>query len=488
MRMTNLVKTGFLSIVGYFLLVHTISILAATGDENWDSRFGVPGVGGISFSTINAIAGSGTNIYVGGSFTQIGGIVASNIARWDGQKFYPLGNGIDAPRVSFYRAMVNAIAVSGTNVFAAGWFTKAGNVAATNIARWDGASWQALGGGVGFYNTNIFFVSDANALAFIGNDLFVGGGFTNAGTVAANNIARWDGAVWRSLTNSVPYDDAGTPAIATGNGVSGNIGALLARGTNLYAGGHFNALSDVIYHGNEVFESVHATNVGVWNGTKWNKLSGGAGSYPSGPGVLSLAFQGSDLIIGGEFTNANGVAASRIARWNGSVWSAIGAGFNGNVNSLGLIDTNLYATGAFSSNGPAVVSRIAKWDGTNWKPLGSGLDTNSSAYGQVLFTSTNSTDLLVGGYFNSAGGRTASGFAIWHSVLSGPLSLQISRSALTSSINLALPAGQTGITLESATKIPAVATDWTAIATTNGQTSVNLTIGSSNQFFRLRKP
>ena len=197
------------------LLLGARPAVAAAGDENWDARFGVPGVSGTSFPVIYTIAGSGTNVYVGGSFTQIGGITAANIARWDGQNFYPLGAGIDAPRVSVYRPLVNSIAISGTNVFVGGWFTKAGGLAATNVARWDGTTWHNLGTGVGFFDTNVFFISSVNAVALMGNDLYAGGSFTNAGGGAATNIARWDGASWRALTNRVPYDDLGTPAIAT---------------------------------------------------------------------------------------------------------------------------------------------------------------------------------------------------------------------------------------------------------------------------------
>src|SRR5258708_18768804 len=188
-----------------------------------------------------------------------------------------------------------------------------------------------MGGGLGFYNTNVFFVSDARAAAVMGSDLFVGGSFTNAGTVAVTNIARWDGAAWRPLINSVPYDDAGSPAIATVNGVGGTIETLAVRGTNLYAGGRFNALSDVIAFGNDVYASVHATNIGVWNGKKWSRLADGAGSYQASIGVLALAVQGNDLIVGGEFTNAGSINSSHIARWNGTALSPIASGFYGNV-------------------------------------------------------------------------------------------------------------------------------------------------------------
>ena len=43
---------------------------------------------------------------------------------------------------------VNALAVSGTNLYAGGYFTTAGGVPANNIAKWDGSAWSALGSGM----------------------------------------------------------------------------------------------------------------------------------------------------------------------------------------------------------------------------------------------------------------------------------------------------------------------------------------------------
>ena len=42
---------------------------------------------------------------------------------------------------------VNALAVSGTNLYAGGCFTTAGGVPANNIAKWNGSAWSALGRG-----------------------------------------------------------------------------------------------------------------------------------------------------------------------------------------------------------------------------------------------------------------------------------------------------------------------------------------------------
>ena len=51
---------------------------------------------------------------------------------------------------------------------------------------------------------------------------------------------------------------------------------------------------------------------------------------------------------GGDFTWAGGVGASRIAKWNGSAWSALGSGMNDRVSALAVSGTNVYAGGDFT--------------------------------------------------------------------------------------------------------------------------------------------
>ena len=41
--------------------------------------------------------------------------------------------------------------MSGTNLYAGGYFTTAGGVPANYIAKWDGSAWSALGSGMNGY-------------------------------------------------------------------------------------------------------------------------------------------------------------------------------------------------------------------------------------------------------------------------------------------------------------------------------------------------
>ena len=81
------------------------------------------------------------------------------------------------------------------DLIAAGKFTAIGGSPVNHVARWNGASWSAIGGG-----TNAW----ANSLAVMPNgDLIIGGNFTAASGVAANRIARWDGSTWSALSSGI---------------------------------------------------------------------------------------------------------------------------------------------------------------------------------------------------------------------------------------------------------------------------------------------
>ncbi len=100
----------------------------AAGDEHWDYWFGLPGVDGF----VGVIATNGNDAYIGGDFTSIGNVLATDIAKWDGQNWSALGSGMNAAGQAFVFRI--AFGVNG-EVYAGGQFTSAGGVNATNIAR-----------------------------------------------------------------------------------------------------------------------------------------------------------------------------------------------------------------------------------------------------------------------------------------------------------------------------------------------------------------
>jgi hypothetical protein len=316
---------------------------------------------------------SGTDLYAGGSFTTAGGVAANHIAKWNGSTWSALGSGLDG--------RVAELAVSGTDLYAGGEFTSAGGSAANCIAKWDGSAWSALGSGM----SGALYLTGVYALAVSGTNLYAGGNFTTAGGVAAKYIAKWDGSAWSALGSGL-----------AGQEWQAGVYALAVSGTDLYAGGVFTSAGGTA-----------ANYIAKWNGSAWSRLGSGMGGGGGSPYVSALAVCGTDLYAGGYFTTAGGTAASHIAKWNGSGWSALGSGTGGRdypyVFALAVSGTDLYAGGEFTSTGGTAANYIAKWNGSAWSALASGMS------GDVFALAVSGTDLFVGGEFTIAGNQ-ASGY------------------------------------------------------------------------------
>jgi hypothetical protein len=124
---------------------------------------------------------------------------------------------------------------------------------------------------------------------------------------------------------------------------------------------------------------------------------------------------GSALYAGGLFTTAGGMAANRIAKWDGASWTALGSGMDNIVEALTVYDDGsgsaLYAGGLFTTAGGMAANRIAKWDGASWSALGSGMDSNVEAL--TVYDDGSGPALFAGGSFTSAGGALANRIAKW---------------------------------------------------------------------------
>ncbi|MGV6852407.1 MAG: hypothetical protein ACWA5R_09565 [bacterium] len=134
---------------------------------------------------INVLKAVGSNLFIGGSFTGVcnGGLFvnANNIMRWDGSQCYPLGEGVVDGSSSF--DSVQDIGVMDGDLIVMGRFDHSGLKELKNLAYWDGTSWSAIGQGLVDHTGNGHLFVD-------GNDLYVSGGFSQAGDVLVGGFAK----------------------------------------------------------------------------------------------------------------------------------------------------------------------------------------------------------------------------------------------------------------------------------------------------------
>jgi len=280
------------------------------------------------------------------------------IMAWNGERFRPLGNGLNGP--------VNSLWVEGDSLYAMGDFSMAGGVEAHHIAVWDGMSWHSLGSGL-----------DAPGTSLFSNDglLYVGGDFQVAGGLQVGRWAIWAGNGWRR----------------PGQGLDGPVSVLYPYGDLVIAGGYFLKAG-----------GVPVNHVAAWDGQGWSALDGGVNGR-----VTALAEFNGNLIAGGAFTEAGGEPARRVARWDGSRWSPLGNGMDLPVFALLSHDGILYAGGAFTSAGDSPAAHIAGWDGSAWLEVGGGVDDWVTDFTEYQ------DEVVSVGFFRSAGGVQADRVAIW---------------------------------------------------------------------------
>ena len=347
----------------------------------WDGTTWSPLGTGVD-STVYAIAGSGSDVYVGGIFTIAGGISANRIAKWNESTstWSALSTGTNST--------VHSIAFMGTDVIITGTFITVGGVSRSRIARWNGTSWSSLGSGLDAVRDSASPSLAGKALAVSGSNLFLGGVFGKAGGNTAVNLAKWNGTDWKPISSRD----------VSGFGVSGNVRAIALDGNDIYIGGDF------LYVGETA-----ATRVAKWDGRSWSALGNGLDAR-----VARLEVMGGQLYAGGLFTGSgtggSRVNANKLAVWNGTAWAAVGGSItsSGEVHSMKASGSNLYVGGNFSEmGGVAGTFSIAKWDGSAWSPLGGGLRSNDATAGLVYDIDADGNDVYFVGAFTKAHASTA---------------------------------------------------------------------------------
>jgi hypothetical protein len=185
--------------------------------------------------------------------------------------------------------------------------------------------------------------------------------------------------------------------------------------------------NDTLYAGGSVFARMSAP---VGGPNSWTTVAtmnaGGAVRAlmqfdPDGTGPIATS-----VLVGGTFTQIGGFNANRLAYYTPAtgVWGTLGTGFNGAVNAFTLFDfdgngpgaARLVVGGEFTTAGGVAASRLAYWDGVQWFAMPDG-GPNGPVYAMLAQNQLTNNPaigrLTVGGLFTAAGGRPCSNIAQW---------------------------------------------------------------------------
>jgi trimeric autotransporter adhesin len=298
-------------------------------------------------------------IYAGGDFTNSGNLFIGKVGMWTGSSW------LGTDTMNTFNNSVFVLHKTPNLLYAGGSFNQ-------KIMKYSAATlWTPMGT---IINDFVY------AITSVGSNIYAGGSFAYPGsnTTRLNYVGMWNGSGWSPLDT----------------GLNATVSALAVMGGNLYVGGSFY----------KTYAGMDLKRIGMWNG-HWNQLGTG---IPNG-WVNALAVSGNDLYVAGSFSlsTPNGVAHN-IAKWNGSSWSVVGTpqtpGLNDEVLCIAVVDGTVYAGGFFTAThgGNTTANRIAKWDGTSWQAIGAGFNApvrsiciaGSYLYSGGDFITSGSTSIL----------------------------------------------------------------------------------------------
>ena len=328
-------------------------------------------------------------LYIGGSFYLAGSDTVAGIVKWDGHQFTPLGCGVNWDCTTWitpntYGGYVHAIAKYKGEIYVGGTIALAGGKHVNNIARWNGTEWDSVSSGVN--NT-------VNMLEVIDDVLYVGGGFKSAGGISVNGLAKWDGTTWSDVYGFPDFCELY------------NIILCIRKYKNeLYVGGNFGTY--------DCYDSL--MDIAKYDGINWVKVGGSMHGGMSG--LVNMQVYNEELYISGAFYKLDGNIGNFIQKWDGVQWKEVGGSVwgvygdlysNGQIHDMKVKNNELYIGGVFHYAGNAPISLVAKWDGSKWCGFGGNIDNGVNCLGFLHDT------LYIGGGFRTIDGDSMNFLAQW---------------------------------------------------------------------------
>lgn len=356
------------------------------------------GATGLALTRVTALrTASSGDLFACASWLDVGNVTRTGVARWNGTAWSVVGAPFTfGAAVGVLQTMCE---MPNGDLVVAGRFDSAGGVAATSVARWNGSAWSAVGSG--FSSADLVL-----SLAVMPNgDLVAAGDLRTALGGVADGVATFDGTNWTQLGAglSVPFgtmvrsvevqpngevvacgafvSSGGSPvlAVARWNGVAWSqigTGIDVAIGEACYASQLLPDGRLLVVGSFDSAGGVPTPYSALWNGIAWAAMTtaGGAPMLDGTQVVALVAEPSGSVVVGGNFLTAGGVSMPRIARWDGTSFTPLGSGANGQVNALArTADGSILAAGNFSQIGGVAASGIARWNGSTWSPMGNAV-------------------------------------------------------------------------------------------------------------------
>ncbi|MEW5847465.1 MAG: hypothetical protein AB2A00_01580 [Myxococcota bacterium] len=417
----------------------------------WDSTMIIPGFGGDGARVTTIVKGDNGDIYVGGLFTAVNGAPALNVARWDGDQWHALGDGLDG--------MVMSLALGPDGALYAGGELVVDGLTGTAVAKWDGSTWTYLPGeftmtdwpvsirsllfdGNRLYVTGAFEAIDGGTAAGVavldegiwvplargqpiignsllrntGGDICVGGMFESIDGVTANNVACLNGQTWTSLGPPPPQTENDPP-----QGLPGEV-RVLRQGPDgaYYAGGYFVFMLDPN-------AGIYRVGLARLENNVWVPWAGGVdGGFINV--VRALEFDGAGrAYVGGCFASVGEggdvVLSPYVAYRENNAWQTMGTGL---ANRLGFFlgevigahavlpepDGTAWIGGIFSEADGIPVQNLVRWGGASFEPVKAAAQEFNGVNGLLnVVAPDREGGLLVGGWFNGVAGVRATNIA-----------------------------------------------------------------------------
>jgi D-alanyl-D-alanine carboxypeptidase len=306
--------------------------------------------------------------------------------------------------------------------------------------------WIALGSSAGWVGSTTSMVELPDGRLVVG-----GAGLTKAAGKTVVGLAVRDPrtGAWQALANL--KTSAGRVASVYGLAVDASRGLL-------YVAGNFASVT----RGNRRVAAVGIAQLNLKTGL-WSKVGTGLTGKGIAVRTLSLDTATGNLLVGGRFTRAGGVASANIATWSPSRkrWLALGVGLKSDVVTAALAaDGTIYAAGRFvdglvstwnpttkawsaigdtrlfsdlptsmvvDSLGHPLIGRGVGWYGDavqmiepaapgGWIPLGGGVSYPRRTSWITAMTTLADGTVAVGGYFAKAGALDSPNLALWDPV------------------------------------------------------------------------